>query len=438
MEREKPAQLFARHALTSKGWQRDVLLGLEAGKIATVTADAKLPQGVPAFDVLLPGMSNVHSHAFQRAFAGLTEKASGNDNFWSWREAMYHFANTLRPQEVEEIARGLYIGLLKQGYTAVGEFHYLHHDTDGAPYADLAEMSHRIIAAAQDAGIHLTHLPVFYETANVDGKQARPEQRRFTHDIDAYMKLVEALRKKYGNTEGVTIGVAPHSLRAVKPESLKEIITAFPGCPMHIHAAEQQKEVEDCIAALGMRPVEWLLQNAKVDARWCLVHATHMTPEETKALAKSGATAGLCPTTEANLGDGIFSAEAYIKAGGTFGMGSDSNVCLSPFEELRLLEYAQRLTLKKRNVLAAEGHSTGHTLYMRAAAGGAQALGLEGGVIAEGRRADLVALENAEAREGDAILDTLIFAASRPPVTDVFVAGRQVVKSGRHPAEPPK
>ena len=301
----------------------------------------------PSFDLLLPGVANVHSHAFQRTIAGLTETAAqpGRDNFWTWRELMYAFTRALTPEHVECIATALYIDLLKHGYTAVGEFHYVHHDPTGKPYAVATELSDRVIAAALAAGIHITHLPVLYETADFGGVPAHEGQRRFVHTAESYLRLVESLARQYGKTPEVTLGVAPHSLRAVTPASLETILQALPSiglqtCPIHIHAAEQEKEVANCRAWSGERPVAWLLAHLPLDARWCLIHAIHMTPDELTGLVRSGAAVGMCPTTEANLGDGIFPAEAYLKAHGRFAIGSDSNVCASPWEELRLMEYA--------------------------------------------------------------------------------------------------
>ena len=444
MQWERPKQLFARTAPGPQGWVTDALLTIGAdGIIEKVESNAKPQAGVPAFDALLPGMSDVHSHAFQRAMAGLTETASGEgkDNFWSWREVMYRYTRRLTPEEIESVAKAFYVELLAHGYTAVGEFHYLHHDADGKPYANIAELSDRIVAGAKAAGIHLTHLPVMYETGNFGGAPATEGQKRFLHSADGYLKLIEALVKKYGKDDDVTLGIAPHSLRAVTPETLKKILDALPAlnlsnCPVHMHVAEQVKEVDDCLSWSKQRPAEWLMNNHEVGARWCLIHATHMTESETKKLAASNAVAGLCPTTEANLGDGIFPAEAYHHAGGRLGIGSDSNVCVSPWEELRSLEYAQRLITRKRNVLFDKATpSVGRTLYMRAAEGGAQALGIKAGKIAKGYRADLAAYSLDDPllaeRKGDAILDTLMFGLRARP-TDVFVAGKRVVAGGRH------
>ncbi len=446
MQWERPQALFGRKALTAEGWQEDVLVTLNAsGSIDAVTPGAVAPAGIQQFDLLLPGINNVHSHVFQRAMVGLTETTSGEgkDNFWSWREVMYAFTRSLTPESIEATARALYIDLLKNGYTGVGEFHYIHHDGNGAPYADPAELSHRIIAAAQDTGIHLTHLPVMYESSNFGGAPAHAGQQRFVHSVDGYLKLVESLVKPCGDAT-ITLGVAPHSLRAVTPESLATILQALPGlgladCPVHMHIAEQVKEVEDCLAWSGQRPVEWLLQHHEVDARWCLVHATHLEADECTALAASNAVAGLCPTTEANLGDGIFPAEEYLQHGGRFGVGTDSQVCVSPWQELRQLEYVQRLIKRKRNVLFEAGKpSVGRTLFDRATLGGAQALGVRSGKIAAQHRADLLAISLEHPllvqRQEDAILDTLIFALE-PTITDVFVAGQHVIKDGHHPLE---
>lgn len=447
MQRERSPALFARKAFTSEGWQENVLIAVDGGGMITgVEKTSAPPAGTPSFDLILPGMSNVHSHAFQRAMAGLTEIASGKgkENFWSWREAMYGFTQNLTPEQIETIARALYIELLKQGYTAVGEFHYVHHDANGKPYAAVTELSDRVIAGAQAAGIHLTHLPVMYETSNFGGAPAHDGQRRFVHSAEHYLKLIEALSKRYGRTDGVTLGIAPHSLRAVTQETLQTIVQALPGmglgnCPIHIHVAEQEKEIADCVSWSKERPVEWLMNHHAVDRRWCLIHATHTNANEIARMAKSGAVVGLCPTTEANLGDGIFPAESYLQAGGNFGVGSDSNVCMSPWEELRLMEYAQRLSLKKRNVLCSETTpSVGRTLFAGAAKGGAQALGIKAGQIAVGYRADMMALSTAHPlmaeRKGDTILDTLIFGTT-PNITDVFVAGRRVIEGGRHALE---
>jgi len=442
--------LFAESALLPEGWARDVLFEIaEDGNLAAVTPEAgagKTGSARRLAGPVLPGMPNLHSHAFQRAMAGLTERTGGGeeDSFWSWREVMYRFVGKLRPDQLEAIAAQLYVEMLKAGYTAVGEFHYLHNDPEGKPYPDPAEMSERAVAAATETGIGLTHLPVLYAYGGFGGQPAGSGQRRFLLDLDSYLLLLGNLMARYAGNPQVRIGIAPHSLRAVTPELLSDAVTGLDAldsqAPIHIHIAEQTKEVEDCLAWSGQRPVEWLLDHMPVGPRWCLVHATHMTDAETRHLAESGAVAGLCPTTEANLGDGIFPARDYLRQGGRFGIGSDSHVSISPGEELRWLEYGQRLVHRRRNLLA-EGAdvSVGATLYRKALAGGAQALGREIGRLAPGARADLLVLDAENpillGRTGDRLIDAFIFAGNVNPVRDVMVGGRWVVEQGRHEAE---
>ncbi|MBN8888790.1 MAG: formimidoylglutamate deiminase, partial [Rhodospirillales bacterium] len=373
---------------------------------------------------------------------------AAGDSFWSWREAMYRAVAALDPPLFEAVAAQLYVEMLKSGFTTVAEFHYLHHAPDGRPYADPAEMSLRVLAAAATAGIGLTLLPVLYAAGGFGGAPAGPGQRRFVHDIDGFLRLLARLRaltqpaggQPDGALPGVVLGVAPHSLRAVPPEALAALLAAAPDGPVHIHVAEQPREVADCLAQTGQRPVEWLLAHARPDARWCLVHATHMTGAETAALAASGAVAGLCPTTEANLGDGIFPAEAFLAAGGRFGIGSDSHISVSPVEELRWLEYAQRLATGRRAVLAGgPGRSTGRALFDAALAGGTAASGHGPAGLVAGGRADIVVLDTSHplllARDGDALLDSWIFAGNAPLVRHVVAAGRHVVADFRHAAE---
>ncbi|MFQ6018586.1 MAG: formimidoylglutamate deiminase, partial [Kiloniellaceae bacterium] len=375
--------LFAAHALLPGGWARDVLFEISAcGSLAAVTPDAAPGPAPRAKGPVLPGMPNLHSHAFQRAMAGLAERAGpGDDSFWTWREAMYGLVRALTPEQLEAIAAQLYVEMLKSGYTAVGEFHYLHHDPAGRPYADLAEMSRRVIAAAGAAGIGITLLPVLYGYGGFGGAPADEGQRRFLNDPERVLKLVEALLADHRDDPRAAVGIAPHSLRAVTPDTLAVALAGLDAldkqAPVHIHVAEQNKEVHDCIEWSGERPVEWLLGNVELGPRWCLIHATHMTEEETARLARSDAVAGLCPTTEANLGDGVFPAPAYLAAGGAFGIGSDSHVSVSPIEELRWLEYGQRLIHRRRNLLAggAAAPSVGALLYRGALGGGARALG---------------------------------------------------------------
>ncbi len=439
--------LFAERALLPDGWAEDVRFEIAPdGALATVTPGADPGAAPRAAGVVLPGMANLHSHAFQRAMAGLAERAGpGEDSFWTWREVMYGFLRRLDPAQIEAIAAQLYVEMLKAGYTAVGEFHYLHHDPQGRPYADPAEMSRRVIAAARASGIGITLLPVLYGFSDFGGRPAREGQRRFLNDPEAFLKLVEILMADTRDDPQAAVGIAPHSLRAVTQETLQAALAGLDAldaqAPVHIHIAEQDVEVSDCIAWSGLRPVEWLLQNLPVGPRWCLVHATHVTEAEVLRLAASGAVAGLCPTTEANLGDGVFPAPAYLAAGGAFGIGSDSHVSVSPIEELRWLEYGQRLTLKQRNLLAgeAEPRSVGAFLFKRALAGGAQALARPIGRLAAGARADLIVVDATRpalyGRSGDRLLDALVFAGNENPVTDVMVGGTWVVRAARHPRE---
>jgi formimidoylglutamate deiminase len=381
--------------------------------------------------------------------AGLAEHVqtgSGKgDSFWTWREVMYRFVGALTPEQVEAIAAQLYVEMLKSGYTAVGEFHYLHHGPGGQPYDDLAEMSRRTIAAAAATGIGITQLPVLYGYGGFGAQKAGEGQRRFLNDPKRLLRIIETLKASHEDNPQVRVGVAPHSLRAVTPETLDEVVQGLTAldatAPIHIHIAEQVKEVDDCLAWCGKRPVEHLYDVQAPDARWCLVHATHMSEGETAALAASGAVAGLCPTTEANLGDGLFPAEPYLAAGGRWGIGSDSHISVSPIEDLRWFEYGQRLVTRRRNVLAGEGAeaSVGQRLYAQALAGGAQALGRAIGALEVGKRADLLVLDPAHPDVATLppvrLLDGLVFAGNRNPVRDVMVGGQWVVREGRHKAE---
>ncbi len=442
----KTSRLFAEHAFLPEGWAERVLIEIgKDGAIGRVQPGADPGDAERTTGPVIPAMANLHSHAFQRAMAGRAERSGGSeDSFWSWRQVMYGFVGRLDPDALEAIAAQLYVEMLKAGYGSVAEFHYLHHGRDGRPYADPAEMSWRILAAARAAGIALTHLPVLYVAGGFGGASAGAGQRRFLNDLDGYFRIVEHLAQAAKDAPDIRVGIAPHSVRAVPPELLDQAVAALdallPGAPVHIHIAEQVKEVEECLAWSGARPVEWLLDHAAVDGRWCLVHATHMTDAETEALAKSGAVAGLCPTTEANLGDGFFPAVTYLGAGGRFGIGSDSHISVSPVEELRWLEYGQRLLHRRRNLLhASEGGSVGAYLWRRAAEGGAQALGFSTGRIEVGGRADLLVLDadcpTLAGLAGDALLDGAIFAGNLNPVRDVMVGGRWVVREGRHARE---
>lgn len=454
------ATLFADSALLPDGWARDVLFDIAAdGDLAAVipgaAGDSRALSAPRAAGPVIPGMPNLHSHAFQRAMAGLAERAGeagtpgADDSFWTWREVMYGFVNRLGPDQVEAIATQLYVEMLKGGYTAVGEFHYLHHDPHGHAYADRAELSERVIGAARRAGIGITHLPVLYAQGGFGGKLPGAGQRRFLNDRDGFLRIVETLRRRHGDDPQVRIGIAPHSLRAVTPDLLTAAIAGLDamdaGAPIHVHIAEQTKEVDDCLEWSRSRPVEWLLDNQAVGPRWCLVHATHMTGGETARLAASGAVAGLCPTTEANLGDGLFPAPDYLAQGGVFGIGSDSHISVSPIEELRWLEYGQRLIHRQRNVLhggrgGRDGSaSVGTTLLNGALAGGARALGRKIGRLAAGCRADLVVLDpqapSLAGRSGERLIDAAVFAGNINPVRDVMVGGRWVVECGTHVGE---
>ena len=426
---DRATGIHCTNALLPDGWHRDVRVVFEGSRIAQVTIGASAKAGDERAALVVPGMGNLHSHAFQRGMAGLAERRGPeNDSFWTWRDVMYRFVGTLTPEDFEAIAAQAYIEMLEAGFTRVGEFHYLHHDTAGGAYADIGEMSGRVAAAAETTGIGLTLLPVFYAQGGFGGKPTGAAQARFLSNPDFYGRLIERCRAIAAKLDGAVVGIAPHSLRAVSPEQLAAILPLAGEGPIHIHIAEQVKEVEDCLAWSGKRPVEWLLDSAPVDHRWCLVHATHMTEAETRALARSGAVAGLCPITEANLGDGLFPLEAFQQSGGTFGVGSDSNVRIDMLEELRLLEYGQRLLRRARNVAApGPGRSTGRALFDGALTGGAQALGTVAG-IEVGHSADLVALS--ADHEGDDALDHAIFAQGR--ISEVWCQGKKRVTQGRH------
>lgn len=442
--------LFAQTALLPDGWADNVLIeydkdgwitGVDAFKAhAPSTQEAEMAAGP-----VVPGMPNIHSHAFQRAMAGLTERASGHkDNFWNWRETMYRFLSHIGPEDMEALAAQVYVDMLKAGYTSVGEFHYIHHQQDGTPYDDRALLSRHVVHAALEAGIAVTHLPALYAFGGFGQKPPAEGQHRFLNDVDGLMRIVEEIYGEFKDRPQVTVGFAHHSLRAVSPALLQEGTQAvrklLPHAPIHIHASEQAVEVENCIAWSGKRPVEWLLENAGIDPAWCLVHCTHVTDAEIAGLAASGAVVGLCPTTEANLGDGIFPLVKYFDAGGRFAIGSDSHISVSVAEELRWLEYVQRLVHRERTLI--KDHdipSVGATLYDRALAGGAQALGRKCGRIDIGHRADFVVLDTdipvMTGKLRDHILDTAIFAANRNPVRDVMAGGRWVVKNHVHKRE---
>ncbi|VTU16615.1 formimidoylglutamate deiminase [Variovorax sp. PBL-E5] len=438
-----PGRLFAADALLRAGWARDVLIEWNAsGELSAVTAGRR-PDGAPrAAGPVIPGMPNLHSHAFQRAFAGLTEfRGATEDSFWSWRTLMYRFAARVSPAQVEAIATGLYAEMLEAGYTAVCEFHYLHHDSDGLPYADDAELALALLRAARRTGIGFTLLPVLYQASGFGGLAPNEGQRRFVRSTESMLRLLERLRPLCA-AQGARLGLAPHSLRAVPADGLREALAGLraidAAAPVHIHIAEQTAEVEACLAWSGQRPVAWLLDHAEVDARWCLVHATHMDADEYRRAAASGAVAGLCPTTEANLGDGIFDLPAWRAAQGVWGIGSDSHVCVNAAEELLMLEYSQRLATRQRNV-AADGAQAQIATAMTLAAvrGGAQASGRAVAGLQAGQQADFVVLDAAHpALAGLPAADMLsshVFASHRSNAIDaVWVAGRPRVVAGRH------
>ncbi|PPU15659.1 formimidoylglutamate deiminase [Xanthomonas arboricola pv. corylina] len=428
--------LWAARALLPDGWAGDVRITLAQGRIASVQPGATPAADDTRVERLLPGLGNLHSHAFQRGMAGLTEVGGrGGDSFWSWRELMYRFVDRLDPDSLQVIAEQAYVEMLESGFTRVGEFHYLHHSPGGAAYAQAGEMSGRIAAAAANTGIGLTLLPVFYAHADFGGVAPSAAQRRLIHDIDGFARLLDDCKGSLKTLPDAVLGLAPHSLRAVTPEQLAALVPLTDG-PIHIHIAEQQREVQACLAWSGQRPLQWLLANAPVDARWCLVHATHVDASELQGIVDNGAVVGLCPITEANLGDGLFPMQAFAAAGGRFGVGSDSNVLIDAAEELRLLEYGQRLQLQARNVLAQAGASSGRWLFEQAGEGAAQALGVARSGIRVGASADLLELDPTHpallARNDDALLDSWLFAARGGAVRTVWRAGRAVVRNGRH------
>lgn len=430
----------ANCALLAEGVRASVRIGVDNGLIASVEAGATLSAGDEMIaGLVLPGMANVHSHSFQRAMAGLAEwDAGGADNFWSWREAMYCFAERLEPDSQRDIARFLFIEMLKAGYTSVGEFHYLHNQPEGAAYAPTNAMAAAIAEVAHETGIALTMLPTLYVTGGADGRALNERQKRFGKTVAELLRLRSDLKGYSGVTN---VGLALHSLRAVPTALMHEAIAGVEmSSPLHIHAAEQTREVDESLATYGLRPVEYLLKEFGVDRRWCLVHSTHMSERETVALARSGAVAGLCPATEGNLGDGIFPLSGYLPAGGALAIGGDSHVCVDPAEELRMLEYSQRLLHRRRNVAAsaAQPH-TAARLWTLAARGGAQALGLNAGEISLGKRADLVVVDtdyvSLAGRDGAQALDSYVFVAGKAAVRDVMVAGTWLVKERHHKVE---
>lgn len=442
---DKINTLFAEQALLADGWASDVLLQWDAsGCLVSVTSQVAAGDAPRAVGPVLPGMPNLHSHAFQRAMGGLTEyRGAAQDSFWSWRELMYRFAGAITPDQLEAIATGLYVEMLEAGYTSVCEFHYVHHDEDGRPYADDRELSLRLLKAARNAGIGLTLLPVLYQSSGFGGQPPQAGQKRFIRRTEQMLALLASLYPLC-QAQGSRLGLAPHSLRAVPPEALQEAIAGLTAldatAPVHIHIAEQTAEVDACLQWSGQRPVQWLLNHLPVDSRWCLVHATHMDAEEYRRTADSGAVAGLCPTTEANLGDGIFDAGLWRSLGGRWGIGSDSHATVNAAEELLMLEYGQRLSTRQRNVLASPGQNwVATSMLLDAVAGGAQASGRRIAGLAVGQQADWVILDaNHSLLCGlptpQTMLSAHVFASHRQSaIAEVWVAGHKRVSEGQHP-----
>ncbi len=431
-------RLLLTTALLPTGWASDVALDVVGGTITAVIPGAAAEGRERVSGIALAGLPNLHSHTFQRAMTGLAEtRGPAGDDFWTWRQVMYGFLQRLTPEDVEAIAAFAMMEMLEAGFTAVAEFHYLHHAPGGRRYDNPAELCERIAAAAGQTGIGLTLLPVLYSHGGFGGREPNEGQLRFVNDLDGFGRMLEGAGRAIGTLGDAVLGVAPHSLRAVGAEALGRM-PGFGG-PVHIHVAEQTREVEECLAWSGRRPVEWLLDHVPIDARWCLIHATHADAGELAGIAATGAGVGLCPITEANLGDGFFEATGFRDAGGRFGVGTDSNVEISAPGELRLLEYGQRLRRRARNVLAArEGASTGRSLYEAALSGGAQGVGRRVGELAVGARADLVVLDRGHPDlanvAGDRWLDAYVFSAGRAAIDSVMVGGRTLVAGGRHHA----
>ena len=436
-------KFFCKTLLQGEQWRSNVILSLATGGIITGLEQGLAQDADECLSgIVVPGMPNVHSHSFQRAIAGRTGPTGMHqDSFWSWRDAMYRCANQITPGQLAAVAAGVFVEMLKAGYTSCAEFHYLPHQPDGKTYADLAEMSGQIIEAASESGISLTLLPVLYGRAGFGEPQVAPQQRRFGSSTDQYLQLLQRCREMISGKELYALGIAPHSLRAVSGLALQEVLQAWPDiqCPVHIHIAEQPAEIESCLQYLGARPVEWLLENFTVDERWCLVHATHMTDFERKQASASQAVAGLCPTTEADLGDGVFRTGDWLNMGGRIATGSDSNVRISVSEELRLLEYNERLATGQRNVLARSDATSGRFLYHHAALGGGIAIGQPVGQLDIGYRADMLVLDDGHellaGRSADVAMDSWIFAGDQTMIDSVWVAGECIIKQGSHMRE---
>lgn len=437
-------KLFAKKILLADGWANDQTLTIEQGIITDIIS-GNVSGAEQVKGVVIPGMVNCHSHAFQRAFAGFSEQGSeGKDSFWTWRNIMYKFLGQLSAEDAQVIASQLYIEMLKMGYTRVAEFHYLHHDIDGNNHSELSAMAQAIFAAAKDSGIGLTLLPVLYRFSGFGPQAATDGQKRFINSVEQFNDLVTECFKLANLQANCNVGIAPHSLRAVDKSSLltavEHVRSLDAQAPIHIHIAEQQKEVDDCLAHYGQRPVQWLLDNADLDKHWCLIHATHIDEKERQGIVASEAIAGICPTTEANLGDGIFPTDEFLAENGTFAIGSDSHISVNPIEELRWLEYAQRLSKQQRALLASsEQKSVGLNLWQKAAAGGAQSTNSNTGVLAVGKQADLLVLDDSQLRlfahDDKHLLDSVIFASQQNLIEDVMVNGHWVIRDGEHALE---
>ncbi len=438
--------IFANTALLPDGWAERVFVRVDdQGRIVAVDTNVAPPGATYHAEVLLPGVPNTHSHAFQRGMAGLTEYRgrAKSDDFWSWRETMYRFVSLLQPEDAYTIARHAYVDMLRHGYTSVCEFHYLHHDAAGHPYASLSEMAAQHVRAAQDVGLRMTILPVLYTWGGFDRRELQGAQLRFRTDVATILDMFQELQANCANEPTIQPGLAVHSLRAATIEQisevLKELQTAGQRCPVHLHIAEQPAEVEQCVARFGKRPLEYLASHFELNERWSLVHATHLSLEELKLLIPSRAVVVLCPVTEANLGDGVFPAAEFLHSGGRCAIGSDSQVSVSPWEELRMLEYGQRLVHRERNLLARDDQSTGVTLLHQVVEAGHTAAGMGAAGITPGAHADLISVDSQHAqlagRRHDTLVDTLVFSGDATFIRDVFVGGRRVVTDGRHVAQ---
>jgi len=428
--------IFAQKALLPGGWADNVRLSVVAGRIQSIVCDARPDADDVLAECLIPGLCNAHSHAFQRALAGRTEQRSpaGQDNFWTWRERMYELAAAMSADRLRAIARQAYVEMVSSGYTSVAEFHYLHREPGSDQDDDV--MFEAVRDAAVDSGIRLTYVPVLYERAGFDRPEPNDSQRLFALDLERFLTHHERVRNL--SADRLSIGIGAHSIRAVSAESLGEIVAVAKsaGCPMHLHIAEQQREVDQCLAYYERRPVRWLLEHYEVDSRWCLVHATHMDADEIEQLAASRAVVSLCPSTEANLGDGLFPLAAYLQYDGRIAIGSDSHVTINPFEELRWLEYGQRLATQTRNIASRRDSHVGRELFERAVEGGAAACGIGGSGIAEGAVADLVTLYGEDpmlvGHDDASRLDALVFSGYELPIEAVMVSGEWLVLMGEH------